>query len=459
LGTLSNIAIQIYFAHELTKALNGDYINFSMRLITFSTIGSAGLAVMAYTYNASTIRYLLLQLPRVYYGYYILFLIGITLLFVYFLQIGAPQQFSFGNYIITGFFFVAYVLNVVLDSILMVFRQFKFLLIIAVLYTISFCFIHYNIASKGYNTIDLIYNLSYLVWAKLILYILYYRSVYLKINPNTASIIHIRRIKALWLQIFLFDTAQIIFRFLDKFLVSFLVISELSAVYYNGTVDIPFLPVVFSAVNSAALLELSHKKRKNKPLSIHTIRSSSVLLATITLPIFFYLFVYRAEFINFVFSEKYTASIPIFACALLRLPAYLLNIPFYLQHRQRGDLLNKGTLLDIVLTLILIYPMYLWVGLPGIVLSFIISTYVQLAYYTYWVCKLLNTTITALFPLQNWMVKIITFSSISLSLRYVTNTYCSNTLGLILAGIIIGILALIWLIIEQKRARLVNFVA
>src|SRR5690606_10351781 len=107
------------------------------------------------------------------------------------------------------------------------------------------------------------------------------------------------------------------------------------------------------------------------------------LLSCIAYPVFFFLFFFRSEFITVVFSEKYVEAIPIFLCSVLILPVRAYSNTTILQNYHQGRIINAGVLLDYIVALAVIYPLYLWLGLAGIALSFVVSTYVQVIFYLY----------------------------------------------------------------------------
>ncbi len=456
-GTIASLLVIVYFSHNLDRPHYGQYQNFWVRLLVLSTIACGGISVLVYTYAPSTIRSILKRVKARHYAMYGLFLTGMAFVFLLLNQFTFTSLPEAGWAAVTLIFFIAYVLNIILEALLAVYHKFRYLFITGIAYATLFVGIHWKIANDGFALKPLISYLALLITVKLILNISAAVHAVKAIDAADSDIIHTRRIKSMWAHTFFYDTSQIVFRYLDKFIVSYLVTRELSATYFNGTIDIPFLPLILSAVSSAALMQLTGSKGGNKELTVETIRRSSSLLATVTFPAFFFLLFFREEFIVLFFSEKYLASISIFVCSLIRLPFYVINVPFYLQYKQKGNIINKGALLDMVLTLLLVYPMYTWLGLEGIVLSFVISSYVQLFYYTFWTSALLRTPVSRFLPIKDWLIKMLLFGTITLCLHAFLAQILPLNTRFILGGAVIGGLTCLWVYYEYKRSGIVNF--
>lgn len=456
-STAATLIITVYFSHTLIPGDYGTYQNFWIRLLVLSTLACAGLAVLAYTYAPATISHILRQIRLQHYLLYLFFLVVIALVFVLLSPHRPLSVQSLAGAVITLLFFVSYVLNILTEALLTVYRKFTYLIISGILYALVFVLLHRAVAGNNFDLYTLVGYLTILTTAKLCCNLFLSVKAVRTTDTREAPAIHMKRIKAMWLHTFFYDTTQVVFRYLDKFIVSYLVAAEYAAIYVNGTIDIPFLPLALTAVSSAALMQLNKNRNNSRETAVDTIRKSSSILATVTFPVFFFLLFFREEFIVFVFSGKYFASIPVFACALTRLPFYILNVPFYLQYRQKGDLINKGALLDMVLTLLLIYPMYRWLGLQGIVLSFIISSYIQLLYYARCVSRLLHTPLTRFLPVKSWIIKLVIFGGAAFLSHFLLSGLLPSVPRLIAGGVLLIGTGGLWLLLEYKRSGLVTF--
>ena len=454
-SNMATLVVFIYFSHNILKVDNGNYVNFWVYLTVLSTVATAGVAMLSFTYSAATLRKLAAQISWRYYSAYLLFVLAVSVVFCSLVYFNGYAQASILPILLM--FFVGNVLNVLFEAFLMNFKKFKFLLSSSILYAVAYVAIHLYIAQSGYDFYKIIGCLSVLVVAKLLLNIFVCRQAFRAVDVADAVPIHLSRVRSTWLHLFAFEGSQIFVRYLDKLLVSFIVVKELSAIYFNGTVDIPFLPILLAAVSNSASLFLSKSQRNDKLLHKQIISDSSSIMATASFSLFAFLFFYRNEFIAVAFSEKYIASIPIFAVALLKLLPNIFTLPFYLQYKQRAGLINKGAIIDVIITIILLYPLYTWVGLAGIVLSFVLSSFVQGAYYTYCAAKLLQVSPLSLLPVRNWALKMIVFTGLAYTSHYLLSGFLSENVRLIFGVLIIGAAGFAWLLYEYKKSKLLNF--
>jgi O-antigen/teichoic acid export membrane protein len=455
-STLSSLVVIVYFSHTLPQAAYGQYQNFWVRLTVLGTIASAGLAVLAFTYSPATLRFLMQRIKSKYYALYVFFLLLFSLLFWLLTNSGTGMAYNSQVSVAAPLFFIAYVLNIIAEALLIIVKKFRFLLFLNLFHALAFVGVHGYAASGVFQLETLVRMLCILTIVKLVLFAGAIINSFRKEQVPVEAAVNTGGVRSLWLHIFFYDTSQILFRFLDKFIIAFIVSKELSAVYFNGTVDIPFLPIALTAISSAALMQLT-RSTYNREHTIDVIRKSSILLATITFPVFFFLFFFREEFILFVFSDKYLASVPVFACALIKLPFYIFNVTFFLQYKQRGDIINKGALMDMVITLLLLYPMYNWLGLQGMVLSLVISSYIQVIYYMRCASRLLDVSLLKLLPVWNWLVKIVVFGLAALLLQYGLSHFFSATTRLLTGGISIAFISMLWVLYEYKSTGLVTF--
>jgi hypothetical protein len=104
--------------------------------------------------------------------------------------------------------------------------------------------------------------------------------------------------------------------------------------------------------------------------------------------------------------------------------------------------------IDFTVAMLLLYPLYKWLGLAGIALSFVVSTYVQVFYYLFYSAKFLRVPVLGLLPLRNWIFKAIAFLSVSLGLYAVLP---HNATMMLVSGCIQMAIALLVLKYENKN--------
>jgi Na+-driven multidrug efflux pump len=135
------------------------------------------------------------------------------------------------------------------------------------------------------------------------------------------------------------------------------------------------------------------------------------------------------------------------------LPLRAYNFTVVLQNKYKGGVINKGAVLDLVLACLLMYPLYLWLGLPGVALSFVISTYLQAAYYLFHTSNVLAVNWTQLLPLRNWAFKLIVFASLFIGIHYLLVSLFTTRIVLICGLLTAFIVTAISLLAEIRATK------
>ena len=244
-----------------------------------------------------------------------------------------------------------------------------------------------------------------------------------------------------WFYIGLYDVTGVVAKWLDKWLIlSFISVTQFAA-YFNGSYEIPVFGLMVSAVGSIMLVEFS--KQVADPVATVKIlfEKSTTLLSAIVFPSFCFLFFYHAEFFTLIFSTRYSGAIPIFLISIFVLPLRITNVAAALQVYHRNDLILKGALLDLFVTVILMLMLYPILNLRGLALAFVIATYVQIGYYLWHTGKLIKKNITWFFPYKKLMViMVISFVATGAGYFIFTNLlYPFNIIG----GIILCLLIIL----------------
>lgn len=208
-------------------------------------------------------------------------------------------------------------------------------------------------------------------------------------------------VRRLWLHTALNEVVQVLFRWVDKLALSGLLPAALFALYFNGTIDIPFLPLLLGAAGSTLLLHFGEPARTDAQ-RLALLRAAGALLGRLVLPLFGFLLVFRRELFGVVFAHRYDAAVPLFVVASLVVPLRAYNFTAFLQHKGRGRIITTGALLDLGLALGLMYPLYRWLGLAGVALAFVVSTYWQAGYYLRHTARLLGVPWARLLPGRAW---------------------------------------------------------
>lgn len=217
-------------------------------------------------------------------------------------------------------------------------------------------------------------------------------------------------LRNLWAHTALNEVVQILFRWVDKLAVGFLLPAALFALYFNGTIDVPFLPVLLGAAGSALLLHF-HEPEVSDAERVQLLRATATLLGRLVFPLFFLLVLFRRELFGVVFAHRYDAAVPLFLLSSLVIPLRAYNFTALLQHKGQGHIITTGAVLDLLVALVLMYVLYevAELGLAGVALAFVISTWLQAGYYLWHAARLLGQSWHALLPLRAWAAQLAGF--------------------------------------------------
>jgi O-antigen/teichoic acid export membrane protein len=427
--------VWIYASKHISATEYGLFQKFWSQLFVFTAFGTIGFPVFILTYSAPKAVAILKRIqPK---GVILFSGLLITLSLVFgFLQNHNEE----GALALASLLFIAFVAVILSDSLLIVFKSFKAIISINLVYSILFCGIHFWNIHQGFNLQKLLLWILTLCLARLFFCLIFILKKYRLFAAENELLDNIdwQKIKALWIQLGINDVITVLFRWTDKFILSLILAKELFAVYFNGTIEIPFLAILFSAVSSAAVQHwANHHIANDSEGKIPLLHYSARILSSIMFPLFFFFIFFRIEFLSIVFSEEYVSGVWIFVCTQLVLPVRAYPFTALLQSEHRGDIINKGAIIDFILACVLMYPLYLLMGLPGIALSFVISTYWQAAYYLIHTSRITNKPINLLIPIKLLLGKFLTSGLILFSTYLLAKVFFESTELIFFLGVIV----------------------
>lgn len=445
--SLANVLVVILFSRALDRESYGAYQSFWTHLIVLSAIACMGIQSFSLTYPAGTIR---LLLRKAGYAFYTSVCIWMILSGVVFAALH-HGTFNVGWYI-PVLYLLIYALSVIAESVLIVFRRYSSLVVISLLHTTVFCILHLLLLKGMINWDGLFLGLLITGAVRMAIYMLFLRTAIGDGSEETSLDRPATDYISLWLHLGIYDITQVLFRWIDKAIIVFFVGEEFFAIYYNGSIDIPFLPLLLGAVAGAGLMRLAEiKSGDEKRSALVLVNRTGRLLSCVVFPLFFFFAVFRYELFSVVLSAKYLLAVPIFLVSVTAMPLRAYGFTTLLQNHHKGSVINAGAIGDLLLACALMYPLYLMFGLPGVALSFVISSYLQAVFYLYHTSKLLDVSIAALIPVKNWLVKFIVFGCSFIVFHYVADQYFEPLIVLLWGGIlaVLTILASLW--IEYKN--------
>lgn len=444
---LAAVVVLILFSRNLPPDDYGNYQDVWVKIMLIGTVAYAGLPVAIITYSAASIRQFWTHVRSV---HILLFIAWIALC-----SIGVGFLLARLNlpFLLTAGLLLGYVIHAIQESLIIVSKKMSGLLVVNLLYACFFLGIH------GYiiNQYNLVHLLSWLLGGMLLrsvalLFIILHQ--YRRTEPAQTQLPDPQRARKLWWHLGFYDLIQTTFRYADKFILSSLLSAPVFAVYFNGVqpAEIPFLPYLLGAVSGSVLIQLSDRQRQQED-GYKLVFQTGKLLSCIVLPLFVFLMLFASELFAVVFAHKYGASVPVFMVAILVLPLRACNYTVLLQHLHQGKIINLGAIGDLLLAVLLMYPLYQWLGLSGVALSFVVSTYLQVLFYVWHTLRLTGIPLTQLIPLTNWMSKLVLSGLLLAPLRFWLSPRYSDSVCLSAGLLGMVLLMLGTLTYEQVSAR------
>lgn len=446
LSVLTTLVLLLYFSHHLSTEAFGALSSFWTQSSMTIAIAGLGLPIFVFTYKKEKLSQLLNHLDKrkrlIYIGW--LALIGV---FFAISQMMSNHLFerNVWNFIALAGFVAFGSAALLYEALSIVFGFFRKLLFASIFYNIIYLalfFLFYNdkIGSTGLG-VALMFNsvLKYLVLEQQ------------GFKAVSKDYIDIQIVKSNWLATGLYDLSQSVVKHLDKYLLSFLLAKELFGVYSLLTYEIPIFAIVFASLRSSTSIFLSSHQKDER----HTrkfIRTVGKLLGFFIIPSVLFLAFFAKEVIAILFSDKYVAYAPFFIISVVKMLAYNFVFSAVLQYFEKVSIINKGVIIDFVISVVLAIPLYFLLGLEGIILSIVISTFVQIGYYTYHSKILLQSTWKQILPIRPWLMQLLFFGVLTglvklIAIGFDLGTWAQLTLGVL----IIAPLAL-WLIYRTFKS-------
>ena len=447
--SVANLLVLLYYSRHLDKATNGTYLNFWTHLYFIYPLACFGIHVLITTYTPGTILKLGKTVSLKQYLVYTGWLCLLSACFAW-LQSDSLQ----GRWVIPFLFMVTFALGIIAESFLIVFKNLKSLFLINFGYAMGYLAIHKLVLVNGFTQYDIFFDLLVLNVIRLLA-----SSAILAIstkrykNEEVEEVRTGREIRTLWLHMAFYDIFQNVSSWIDKFIVSILLTATASAIYVYGTQNVPFLPLILSASGSAVLIQMNKVKAKDENTNLMQLMNHSArYLSNIVFPLMFFLMFFRYELFA-VLLPGYKDAVPVFFVMLFILPFRTYSFITVFQKLHKGHLSTTGAVGELVLACLLMYPLYKWLGLPGLALSFIISSYTQFVYYFYHISRLLNTKAYNLVPVANWAVKLLIFIPLFAFLHYLVTSFFQTRVSLLLGIAAMVVTILVALFVEIRNGK------
>ncbi|NOU38155.1 MAG: hypothetical protein HOO89_05535 [Ferruginibacter sp.] len=441
---LVQIVIAIVFSKKLSLNEYAAYQYLWMYVNVFSVLGLFGVSSLVLSSSLGEI----LQWAKKNKYYIVSFVIIVNLI--------AILVILFGNYTLSLLdkllmfsLLLCQNFSLLLESICIKNKNLKKLFYVNLAYIVLYTAVHFYSIYTSYTLTILLIGIV----AATILKCIFLFSEF-KIN-NKVIHEHNKSIGNQWFYLGINDTIAVLVKWIDKWIVLAILPATQFAIYFNGTFEIPIFLLLLSVIGNISIVELSKTKEINVTDLKLIFEKSSILLASIIFPSFWFLIYYCNDIFMILFANKYAQSIPIFKVSLLILPLRIVYSTAVLQLQNKTNLIVRGAILDFLLTIIFILILYPIWQLKGLAFAFVAATFIQITYYLWCTSKLLQKKIFYFFPIK----KILILFTISFCSIYIANflSLNSNTMTRIFLGTIIcTILVSILLIIFYKNLRKVT---
>ncbi len=438
---IAGLVGMIVFSHRL---LTADYAQYQFLLITLSifiAFGSLGISSVIFNFSSDGFSDFIRNLKSSHKLKFILLILSLSLCFAGILI--WKNHLDWQGFLVFFLLCIFSISAFVLENILLIYPAKKAQLITNWLYAALWLAAHFWILKTTFNLLYLTIIWTVLALLKSLVLFLIFNFQYRKKIPAFAEVSSIQVQKETWWHLGSYEIFQLVVKQLDKFILSFMTSAQVAATYYNGRVEIPLLPAILSAVRNAALLQLRKSQEQTEKL-VQTIRHAFQVLSTIGIAVTAFGIAYSEDLIITLFSDKYSTAVPIFIATLLILPAqYCISLSYVLQYKEKAQLINKGAFIDFFLTLILLYPFYLYFDILGIVLAVLVSTYIQSFYYLYHASKITRIQILKFLPLKDYFRKCLLFGVLAFGLQYCGSLLFTPLFNLGM-GSVVGLFIVVW---------------
>lgn len=447
--SVANLVVLLYYSRHLDMPTYGTYQNFWTHLYFIYPLACFGIHIFITTYSPATVLQLGKNLKLKYFAAYATWIAALSIAFAL-LQV---ESLGIG-WIIPLLFMLTFTLGIVAESFIIVFKSLKTLLLINAGYAVAYLVIHKVVFDNGYSQYALFFDLLMLTIVRLVALLVVLVLSARNIKDEVAEEVRTgREIRTLWLHMGFYDALQTFSAWIDKFMVSILLTAAASAVYVNGTQNIPFLPIILTASGSAVLIQMNKVKAKDEHSSLLLLMNHSArYLSNIVFPLMFFLIFFRYELFA-VLLPGYREAVPVFFVMLFILPFRTYSFITVFQKLHKGHLSTIGAVGELILACALMYPLYKWLGLPGLALSFIISSYAQFVFYFYHISRLLQTKVYNLVPVANWAAKLAIFIPLFSFLHYLVTSFFQTKVSLLLGIAAMMVTVLVALFIEIRSGR------
>lgn len=383
--TITFLSITILYSRELSLTNYGVYQSVWMYINVLVVVLNFGAYQILLSTNYKSIVAFLKSNKKKVIALYFVIIPCIALFFI-----SSSKNLSFTIQLIVVASIALQVATVFCEAILINSKKEIYVFLINLFYSICFFAWHFYLLKTGFDLQFLLKGVFFIGIVRLSLF-------WLLIRPDH----HVKKTVPIpinhWLFIGMNDIVNILTKWMDKLILIYFLHPSEFAIFFNGSIEIPLFGILVSVIGSLLLVDISSSLAWKSKV-IEMFNNTFLLTSHFVFPMFWFLTIYKNEIFQILFDGKYNESIEIFMLTLLIVPLRITNYSAILQCYNKAALILKGSILDIIVALLLMPLFYFILGLKGVALAIVVSTYLQSYYYLYHSSKILSTDIYKLIP-------------------------------------------------------------
>lgn len=381
------VGVTILYAHNLSLENYGIFQSVWMYSNLVSVVLGFGISTIIFSTYAQTLLNFISENKKAVVLYYALLWILVIAIF----WVIAPYK-PLLKVSITAFILLQN-LNTIWESWLIKNNGDKIYLKINFVYSALFFLWHYFILTHTYVLEDVLLGIVCISALKFLLLYL------LRKFPESGRIgvINNRSFISNWVFTGANDVISVVSKWIDKLILIYLLTPADFAIYFNGSIEIPAVGIIVGMTGNYMMMQMSRGVPK-KDLILPVFKENYLLLSSIVFPAFFFLLFFRQDLFLIFFSEKYLPALPVFVITILILPLRINHFGGILQVHSKGNILNRGALLELCAAVILVFVLFSLWGIRGAAMAPVISSLIQITYYLRQSAKVLGTSFWDLIP-------------------------------------------------------------
>jgi len=197
------------------------------------------------------------------------------------------------------------------------------------------------------------------------------------------------------------DGLQILTKWMDKLFLLFLLTASEFAIYYNGTFELPLIGMLLMSFQTIITIYGAKRGEDDDTEVINLFNKSSLIMSSLLFPLFGWMFFFSESIIIILFGNNYSDSSILFQLSSLLLPIRICSYTVLLQLKNKGKTILTGGILDFVVTVLLIFLLYPFMKLNGLVIALVLGTYFQVGYYVWAIKRVYQIKLNKLIPIKN----------------------------------------------------------